>query len=252
MIKTKDIKKHFTYGFEIEGKFDHKLCRRIERIYGTGCKDDGSVDVDTDDWNYDCDDWNGEEFAIGIFKSFGGMIRVLKWFKNNENYLENKSCGIHVHIKPKKDKIDNLMRCMIGDYEFIQNLQNFAKNHLCNEVKHRLTSSIFCRPYLTFPTTIREWNGQKKYAFIGNHPIGTFEFRFFSTCEHKVKNITTFFDYFFNELAKIKPKKSRELDIKSQKTRKMMIDNIIKRKSNETVKEKYLLSHPISTQRLEI
>lgn len=233
MIKKKNLKKNFTYGFEIEGRFDEKLCRRIKREFGINCKDDGSVNVDMRE---DDDNWEGEEFALGVFQSFDKMIRILKWFKNDENYYENYTCGIHVHIKPKEKKINNLLRCMIGDYDFIQNLQNFAKKNLCKETKKRLKTSSYCYPYGSFTTTLREWRGKKKYAFIGNHPLGTFEFRFFSTCKHKIKNIKTFFNYFFAELAKVKAKKREELDVKIEKKENKIKEELKIEENDKTIK----------------
>lgn len=243
MIK-KDIRKNFTYGFEIEGRFNKTLCRKVRNNYRARCKSDGSVDVDVEDFgDYESCLWDGEELAIGIFDKFDEMIEVLKWFKNDKNYLQNDTCGIHVHIKPKERKINNLMRCVIGDYDFIQDSQRFAENHLCDEVKHRLSTSSFCRPYKTFSTALHDWRRKKKYAFIGNHPSNTFEFRFFSTCRHKASNIELFFDYFFRELAKIEPKKSEELTVKALKTTKIDINNTIMRGNKGILSQKYTIHH---------
>jgi len=201
----KKLLEKFTWGFEIEGLFHNDLVSKLRKLEDKKSyikleiKDDGSVDIDLPD-SLDKTEWgieeNDKEVAIGIFKDFKEMLKVLKMFKNEDNYLENSSCGLHIHLGVK----DELLRAKIGDYSFIKKLEKWVKENLCGRTQKRLNNT-YCQHYGNFVNTYREWRKESKYRFLSNHPQGTFEFRFFAPCKHKIKNVKKFFEFFFNELS---------------------------------------------------
>lgn len=215
------LAEQFTYGFEIEGAVHKKLYRKLQRLgirekFNIDDHEDGSVHVATP--NYD---WISRgipptnELAIGIFDNFNDMMKVLKMFENKKNYLENSSCGLHLHIKPKKGEQENILRHQIQDHEFILQLQKWAYDNLCRRIKTRIarTGSSYCHPYKGFSDTYRRWKSRAKHQFVRNHPFETFEFRFLSTCEHKEENVEKFFNYFFKELKKRKTNLQRRFHL---------------------------------------
>lgn len=227
----------FNYGFEIEGVFSRNLwdtlcnlVRKERRLRQTKALltritlpinvdlgSDGSIRIDRTAITHirkspdDPADWifspggNGQEkeMRLGIFKSYKQTMNYLSLFKNKKNYLENKSCGLHLHIRPTEK--DWFFKQKIWDYDFIKKLEGWAVRNLCEKVKTRIKSNKYCSKYKGLNSTFRDYIRGEKWKFMRNHPKKTIEFRFFSTCEHKEKNISKFLDYFFTTLSRIRP-----------------------------------------------
>ncbi|MAG45107.1 hypothetical protein CL633_04455 [bacterium] len=184
-------KNSFTYGFELEGSFHENI---LDRLGIENPKEDGSVNIDH---NYD---WRGEEIDLGIFQTFNAMMEKLKMF-TSDVYRSNQTCGLHVHIKPKKHKLTNF----ILDFTLIQKLQKYAESELCLCVQDRLQNNTYCRKYQDIINTHKEIKRYEKYRFFRNHPIETLEFRFFSACSHKIDNVNKFLGFLvkaYNDNAK--------------------------------------------------
>lgn len=220
------LKNCFTFGFEVEGAFDsslsnelsHKM-RKKKGLKDIVFKEDPSVSLS--DYEYeklDNPDYDEQECAIGIFDSLNETIEYLSMFKNGTNYVENSTCGLHVHIKPKEGY--EKLRETISDYGFIKTCQDWASENLCphvaNRVKDRNGAGYFCQSYHeddkemeigTLRQVKQNWDYGNKYQFIRNHTQGTYEFRFFAPCDHKVENVKLFFEFFFKLLKKQKPTK---------------------------------------------
>jgi len=218
-MRYSKLSEQFTYGFEIEGAFGCKLLKGLyddgrKKGYCLDEKEDGSVNVGVPQVKrYKFEDPDElQELGIGIFENLKAMLDVVRHFKNDKNYLQDDSCGLHVHIKPKDD--EELKR-RIFDYDFIRHLQKWASDNLCEEIRYRIAHSSFCRPHGGLLNMYTSVNHQAKHVFVGNHPQKTLEFRFFSTCEHKTKNIELFFREFFRELAKIEIGKSKNFRLQS-------------------------------------
>jgi len=213
---------YFTYGFELEGVFGIDVIDKVEGLgYDVDLKEDGSVrdrdlpysnmaeyshecNHDNHDEDESCDDDNtgtATEAGIGIFKDFKSFISVLALFKNEKNYFENDSCGLHVHIKPKKSYEDT--RYMAFDKKLIKNVQSYASSSLCEHVRQRVASNSYCKSWGSFSDMLYKYKRREKYSFMGNHHSGTIEFRFFAPCKHKVENVFKFFKFFFAELNRI-------------------------------------------------
>ncbi len=222
----------FTYGWEIEGIFTKRLLSRLM----TGKSDlviktDGSVKYEKllkeyrqrtggDDDIYK----DKQEITLGVFKEFDGMVKALSLI-NESNHVWDQSCGMHLHIKPKRSL--DLMQGRIIDYDFMDKLQKFADSNLCEHIKER-NNNQYCKRY----NNIQEltWNMvQDKYRFIRLHnQYKTFEMRFLSPCEHKVDNVKKFMAYFVQELNPIKTIKTGTIVFEDSKpniiTKKVKLD----------------------------
>jgi len=210
----------FTFGFELEGAFKQDL---INSLWGSGldveCKDDCSVNAQTNLFEpatQTREDDNGSEYEeeisevnLGIFDNFSELVKWLKKFKNGTNYVSNSSCGLHIHIKPR----ENDVKMQMFDENFIDKLQKYAMT-LCNCVQDRVKNNHFCMPAESLRQKMQFYRLKTKYAFMGNHPQGTIEFRFFSACEHKTENVKRFFEYFFEEINKVKTIFSKDFKYK--------------------------------------
>jgi len=211
-MKYAKINEKFTYGFEIEGVFSYRLLEwlkkdGVKRKYHCDEKSDGSVDVAVpydreDEFNHD----DGlEELGIGIFRNLKDMLYVLRQFKNEDNYYWNSTCGVHVHVKPETPEL----KSKILDYKFIKHLQDWARDNLSEIVRQRIVNrNQYCMTYGNLNTTFYDMRAQSKYRFVRNHPQGTLEFRFFSACDDKAKDVELFFRELFRELKKIKQRKA--------------------------------------------
>jgi len=121
--------KNFTYGVEIEGLFKTKLLKELKKKTLIELKQDGSVhesrifhiihDKDKKEIEQDI-----TEINTGIFTKQDKMLDTLKLLKNNENYFCDASCGLHLHIAPKRDF--GYLRGKIEYYRFIKKLQKYA------------------------------------------------------------------------------------------------------------------------------
>lgn len=208
---TKTIYDYFTYGFEIEGLFTKQSIRKItenleRRKIDIDIKSDGSVSVRPT--KLDIEYIDERECAIGVFKKFKDMLKAMSFFENDNNYFYDTSCGLHIHIKPIQHHKE--LKAMILDYNLILNLQSWVKNNLCNCNNNRLLhNNNYCQNYTSFKNAHYSVAHNDKYKFIKNHESGTVEFRFFSPCEHKIDNVSIFFDYLFKILSKTKPLKEK-------------------------------------------
>ena len=210
-MRRRNLENKFTYGFEIEGLFSRKLRDSLsmqlsERNFRLEIHGDSSVNIDKDAGDENISYSDGQEFTLGIFPYFGDVLKFLDLFKSPD-YEFNRSCGLHVHIMPKALELG--LRELTADIGLIKASQKWAFENLCNHIKHERKGSDYCRNY---PVAIQnfslQWRRSSKYHFVRNHPLGTFEFRFFSACTHKVDNVKKFFSFFFDELSKIKPQKN--------------------------------------------
>jgi len=228
-MKT-NLSKHFSFGFEIEGAFARSLILDIQNTnYEYDLKSDGSVNSPIiPEKLYSQFGNHYQEISIGIFKGFTEMLEILKWFKNENNFLFNNSCGLHIHIKPKGVKANEL-RYLMGDYSFIRKLQKYANNDLCKCVKMRTDNrgGMYCRNYGSFTKSKLLWEQNSKYVFVGNHPrFRTFEFRFFSPCKHKERNVKKFFKFYFTTLGKMKSEKNKIYRLENVKEELIELEEI--------------------------
>jgi len=200
---------NFTWGFELEGVFARSI---VEKVYRLGLKKgfriEGKYDGSVNDALISAADFETErdnegaitEINVGVFKRFDEMVKVLEAF-NRKNYISDDSCGLHIHIKPKAGK--EFLNGQIFDSDFIENIQHFAWL-LCDHIRGERMENRYCLPAKTFSRKLRNYKYKTKYTFMGNHPQGTTEFRFFSACNHKADNVKKFFKYFGEKLGKKK------------------------------------------------
>lgn len=241
-------KNKFTWGAEIEGHFKIKFRDELFKLFRSNkysninlnITGDGSVDNLYDmeiqeNSNINAYNWKGKEMKLGIFRKYDDMINILSLFENGNNYLRNDSCGIHIHIKPKLKY--KKLKYLLADYKFIIDLQKFAEKNLCWLTRDRIKNNTYCKPYTTLSKTFTAWKVERKYSFVRNHPQGTLEFRFFSTCKHKIENINIFFNYFFENLNKIENSKYYSLPLKKNKKESdIIIKNTIIKEKLKTIK----------------
>ncbi len=230
----------FTWGYELEGRFTKEICDTLKDTkdyyngkYGVSTHYDSSVMLPIPNLNWLNKDYT--EIILGIFQDFETMIKTFEYFKEGKNYLQNETCSLHVHIKNKNGRNDH---CKVGDKDLLRKAENFAFTKLCKETRKRKTNK-YCQSY--YIKGGENWERRKKYSFIRNHPSGTLEFRFFSSC-HKKKNIIKFFKFFFNELEKVENYKKGNFII--QNTNKLeSINNYFKLQNleNEKFKTNYKL-----------
>ena len=245
--KNKIKIKKMTFGFEIEGIF----IKELKNTLGSGWvyKTDGSVNIKSSEpiklfefnkispinvfMSYNAvnnfiTDSSGDlktEINSPVFKNLKVLLKNLAVFKFNKNYFSNKSCGIHIHIGFNDDKLKKLD---LSDFAVIKDLQDYAVNNLCPHIKDRIVSNHFCKPYNTdkFNYSYNDFKNREKYSFMGNHSSGTFEFRFFSACEHKDENAELFFNY-LNKRLKNYVFKAKVKNILQNKNKSLVIKDII-------------------------
>lgn len=200
--------KSFTYGFEIEGVFERNLLDSLPS--DTEIKEDGSIDWarimiynKIPEHKVSCSDET--EVNLGVFNDLDELSEKLSLFKNGKTYWQDDRCGLHLHIKPKKDI--KITKGLFWDIELIKKLEEFAFNKLCSCIKLR-ENNRFCESYDSFGSFYRDFKRNEKYRFVRNHPSGTMEFRFFCPCQHKVKNVEKFIEYMIELLNKQEAKKS--------------------------------------------
>lgn len=211
-------KDSFTYGFEIEGVFTKSLIKNLKKKWQCDEKTDGSVRTHAILSNVNTRHVLAErtqEINVGIFEKQDDLFTALKMV-NGRTHFFNDSCGLHLHIRPKTN-IEVIQRRVI-DLEFIKKVEKFAHDNLCEHVKARRNNQ-YCSVHKGLKATRYDFQVREKYRFIRLHPhYNTFEMRFFSPCEHKVKNIKTFLDYFISELSKIDDTKKGVFIISDKKT----------------------------------
>ena len=199
---------NFTYGFEIEGVFATKLWDKIEDLpLQSELKGDGSVHygeiIHTNGLPIDTITSGHEvEINVGIFTNIATLGRTLRLFENGKNYWNDDSCGLHLHVKPKRAHKD--AEEVFWSLKTIKALQTFAFKELCPCVAKR-KNGYFCRNYSAkFINFFTDWQDREKYRFARRHPSGTIEFRFLAPCEHKADNVKKFLTYMTELLSKQK------------------------------------------------
>ena len=248
-----------TYGFEIEGNFLAELKQKLGDKY---CyKTDGSVSVSDNerkilkrnyvfaDFIVDSNSNYKSEITSPVFKNKTQLLKALKRFEYMKNWIANTTCGIHIHIGFKNDELKKLD---IADTMTINRLQQYAKNNLCEHIKTRLNCNTFCRPYDTsnFNNVFYDYKNKTKYKFMKNHESGTYEFRFFSACEHKDKNTKDFFNYLNNLLKDYRFHRHTKGIIRNDKILKIELNENIKQKQKEFIKINDKLDLPIRELKL--
>ena len=208
----KPYHKQFTYGFELEGSFSYPLVSKLQTYAAENklhfvYKTDGSVYCNHSVFA----PTRYSELNLGVFKSYDSMMKVMAMF-DRENYFSNTTCGLHIHIKPKyywnREKLED----MFWSYEFVKKMQVFADTKLCNCQHVRLNSlpgEHYAPNHKNFADMRNNFHRRTKFIFVGKHPSGTYEFRFFSPCEHMIENVNKFFKFAFYELEHMTPDKSR-------------------------------------------
>lgn len=214
----------FTYGFEIEGIFRKELRKKLLELeeslgWDTYLKGDGSVhggDICRSAGIYDTYEIaHGTEYNIGIFNNLKDLLGAIKIFENGKNYYMDESCGLHLHIKPKRD-IKNT-KGLFWDLDLIKKLEEFADTKLCSCVKKR-KGNRYCEQYNDFERFLEDYKYGEKYRFVRNHPSGTMEFRFLSPCKHKEENVEKFVKYLISNLSKQEAKKSDTIELEVKET----------------------------------
>lgn len=192
---------HFTFGFELEGRFDDAL--DVPSDYDSW-KTDGSVHMDNDTFTNPKKTNSGyvaSEYASPIFQTFGEMIETLKKFEA-PLYEGNSSCGLHLHIK-HKDDLGLSFRQAIASSTFMKEFNHAvfdgAKSRKINKIpfldsyqvqRLRGESKRWCEPYPEdLEGALHEWNRQVKYRVVRNHPHGTLEFRLLSPLGDRVSRV---------------------------------------------------------------
>ena len=217
-----------TYGFEIEGNFQKDLSLVLGNKWKY--KTDGSVSIPSiyrskvfkDPYNNVLikNNYTISELNSPVFKNFKKMAKALAIFKKDKNWIANSSCGIHIHIGFKNDKNK---KQDLADFNVIKDLQDYAVKELCDCVQDRIKNNHFCQPYniKNFNYDYSDFKSNKKYSFMGNHSLGTFEFRFFSACDHKDDNAKKFFRFLDKRLKDYKFKTEQKYVIGRKKTMKI-------------------------------
>ena len=198
----------FTYGIECEGIFGNGLIDMIEDEGSFDLKYDSSVRYNNirDKFNLKSEDITDDqhtEVNLGVYTNSLMLLKALKMFKNGENYWTDKSCGLHLHIKPKRRFKD--ITDIFWDYKLIKKLEKYAFSELCEHVQARKLEH-FCHKYGGFDSFLYDYRTSEKYRFVHRHEQGTWEFRFFAPCEHKLDNMKKFLKYFYKEINKQKNK----------------------------------------------
>jgi hypothetical protein len=204
----------FTFGFEIEGVFSHTLIQDLKKKISVKTKGDGSVQSEDIFGKYNLNDSfleDVEEINVGIFKKDSELFETLEMIKSKENHFWDSSCGLHFHIKPKRNV--EQVKVRIIDMDFLKNIEQFSYANLCKHIKSRKKNK-YCIPYKNILASLNDFKHEEKYRFVRVHPqYNTMEFRFFSACEHKCENIRTFLDYFVKELNKVKTVKKNTVEL---------------------------------------
>lgn len=211
----------FTYGVELEGAFTKTLISKMmEGKHTLNAKTDSSVRwhriISTckktiPGFNIHSIVSGKQEIDIGVFNNQDELFNVLRLAK--EGYFWDKSCGLHLHIKPKRN-ID-MLGSKIFDVDFLMRVQQFAYTGLCPHISVRRRNR-YCRPYRNLENLIFREIRNDKYSFIYHNPdYKTFEMRFFAPCQHRVENIQKFMAYFIKELNTVTTLKSKTIIFKS-------------------------------------
>ena len=89
-----------SFGFEIEGLFSQKLYDKLETDFGgkVNSSGDGSVSFGNEQFVKIINPIDEKEVKVGIFHSVEDLSRCLGYFINGKNYLNNETCGLHLHI----------------------------------------------------------------------------------------------------------------------------------------------------------
>lgn len=219
-MKSRQEKKlNITYGFEIEGIFSNSLIWKLRKADNKGFltdyqeKYDGSVRFNNLERDSIAHVADPTELALGIFNSREQLMKFLRMFKNEQNYLHNATCGLHLHVFIG----NNFYRSLFNEPKFMRKMHRFFCTKTCDCIKARVRNQ-YCRNYpREFTEYMHHWRGQSKYRFVRNHPSGTFEFRIFSACKHKEKNVADFLNFFYREIKKVEKQKTIIIDLPNEK-----------------------------------
>lgn len=180
------------------------------------CSGTGNIDDEEDTGSY------SSEFNSRKYESVTEVLQDLNLF-NKKNYVFNETCGLHFHVGMKDGNYQKLFS-VASNWELMGKLQKEALNY-CECQKTRLqTKNDFCRPFESKEHVINNTKNvninyrSNKYLFCRFHPeTKTLEFRFFSPCPHKVKNVkrllSSLSDY-LNSKEKIKVLRNADTTIK--------------------------------------
>lgn len=247
-METKNL---FTYGVEVEGLFTTKALKELGKKTRLDKKTDGSVHGDR---IFDriplitqAEIAKGiTEINTDIFTKQDKMLEAIALLKNGDNYFCDNSCGLHLHIKPKLDY--GYLRDKIEDYRFIKKLEKFGFG-LCEHLKAR-RGNYYCETYKGIERTRVDLAYGEKYRFVRNHKeYGTYEFRFFAPCEHKVENIKKFLSYFFAELDKEKRAKKTSVNLCPNTERTLTFSIKIPNNINKTITESHTIQRTLPEHR---
>ncbi len=219
-----------TYGFEIEGTFAERLLRKLTKKVDNNIVLDGKSDSSVSSTTMREPSTPFEEITAGVFSNLDTMLEVLKEFTEDNGYLYNNTCGLHVHMGVKLPK----HKRAIMSHALMQKLHSFSLENLCACNVDRIENHAgFCREYGSVKRTRDDLNYGEKYRIMRNHTeLNTFEFRLFSPCEHMVENVKAIFDMIASEVLAPKPlsrnailgSKDQKLDIKLEVPKRKTLD----------------------------
>lgn len=197
------MKPVLTFGFELEGVCEKEFWSELQG-YGNFTHD-GSVrsyELGRGKEKVEMQQIDYCEFRSKVFTDSDKLLLLLDRFKNDKNYFSNKSCGLHLHIGSRNSEYRAYLVSLLRSYRILTNLQNRARE-LCHHIKRERTRCEYCQ---FFPRSLSDMfeglQSSSKYHFVNFHEQGTLEFRFFSACQHKVKNVADFLDTFLHEIGK--------------------------------------------------
>lgn len=179
------------YGFELEGAFLNSA-RKILGVF----KGDGSVDVNPPS-DVRFEQCGGHEFESPVYPTKRKLFAELAKFKTSTdkgngkgfNHFWNYTAGLHFNISAKTPKMNQMLMQLTGNWDFIQQLQDYALT-FCEHQKYRLQyKSGYCQRYQNERAVIQSFQGGSKSVFLRYHPENRLEFRFLSPCEHKLDNV---------------------------------------------------------------
>lgn len=190
-----------TYGFELEGIYRKTLIRDLENNSLGSFGSDGSISrfkLNSDLPEsvrefYSVDDME-VEFRSKVFRNHKAVIETLEMF-TDANYHWDSDCGLHLHLCGVNSYIKQQLYNVMCNWDMVKKIQKFAQEKMCQCQKSRINKSRYCKPYVTKKQLLDNFQrSNDKYRFM-YYRRETLEFRFFSTCEHKVENVKKFLEF---------------------------------------------------------